>query len=253
MEMTFLKNLWTMKFPKTKEPDTKQQAEASALCENCPCLFLLLKFVRQPHGHEMVTESRLWYYEQYKRSVAIVFGLLVVTGLSICLNVAQFIFQPSPKYFALSEDLRVIELSPTNEPNITQEKLINWVSETVCRTFTLDFLNYRQTLMDVRPNYHKGAYKSILRSLEGSGNLEMVKVKRLVSRATLSGTPVIVKDGVVKGHMMWKLELPMLVSYESSNGIEATQSVVGSVIVRREDQRQVPRGVLIYQVVLKAR
>ena len=230
-----------------------QQIESPALCDNCPCLFLLLKFVRQPHGHEMVTESRLWYYEQYKRSVAIVFGLLFVTGLSLCLNVTQFIFQPSPKYFGLSEDLRVIELTPTDEPNITQEKLINWVSETVCRTFTLDFLNYRQTLMDVRSNYHKGAYKSILRSLGESGNLQMIKVKRLVSRATLSGTPVITKEGVVKGHMMWKLELPMLISYESSNGIEATQSIVGSVIARREDERQVPRGLLIYQLVLKPR
>lgn len=251
-----VKNLFRKKDPAAhprQDAVAQPDKQPCASCENCPSMFLLLKTARQPHGREAVQESRIWYYEQCRRYAALSFALIIVLGLAICLNIAQFFSRPSAKYFATDQNLRVVELKPTDQPHISQEKLINWVTETVCRTFTLDFLNYRQTLMDVRPNYSKGAYKSMLNALEDSGNLDMITSKRLVSRATLSGTAVVTKEGVVKGHRMWKLELPMIISYESSNGIEANQNVLGSVIVRREDEREVPRGVLIYQVILKPR
>lgn len=118
------------------------------------------------YGLELINESRIWYYDQYKRAVT--FGIVVIIALiiSLSLNTIQHLSRPSPKYFALTNDLRVVELTPIDKANVSQKKLLNWMSETVCRTFTLDFLNYRDVLMGVRPNYTQGCYDSLTKSLE---------------------------------------------------------------------------------------
>lgn len=76
------------------------------------------------------------------------------------------------------------------------------------------------------------SFESIYHSLETSDNLELVKTKRLVTRMALNGTPVIVKEGVNKGYRMWKIEVPVIVSYESSQGIEASQDMSQALFVR---------------------
>lgn len=202
---------------------------------------------------ELVQRSRIWYRDQYKRAIMFALGVVVALIISLSLNLFQFFSKPPHKYFALTNELRVIELTPTEKANLSQEKLLNWAAETVCRTFTFDFLNYRDVLMGVRSNYTSGCFDSIYKSLESSGNLDMILSKRLVTRATLAGTPVIIKEAVIKGHRMWKIEVPIMISYESSQGIEANQSLVGSLIVSREDERKVPRGVAIHQLILKNR
>jgi intracellular multiplication protein IcmL len=241
------KNLFESKTDQDLSPDPDAK-ETLPSCEKCPAMFSM---VQNCQGLDTVTESRIWYHDQYKRAVS--FALLIVVALifSLIMNCVQLFSQPSPKYYALTHDLRVVELTPTDTANISQAKLINWVSETICTTFTFDFLNYRHVLMDVRPNYTKGAFDGIVKSLETSGNLELVKTKRLVTRASLKGAPVIVKEGVRKGYRMWKIELPIIISYESSQGVEASQDLIGTVVVSREDERQVPRGVLIHQLILK--
>lgn len=205
------------------------------------------------HGRDVVIESKIWYRDQYKR--AVLFGIAVVSALIISLvfNIIQFFSTPPPRYFALTEDLRVVELTPTSKANLSQAKLLNWVSSTITKTFTFDFLNYRNVLMEVRPNYTSGCFKSLTGSLKSSGNLEMVTTKRLVTRAVLNGTPVIIKEGLIGGYRMWNIEVPLIISYEDSNGIVASQNLVGMAIVSREDERHVPRGVLIHQLVLKNR
>jgi len=251
MEMPFVKKL----LGKFKKPESVIQEPQKTLlhCDNCPAMFLTLSSARETYGLETVAESRIWYHDQYKRAVMFATGLVIVVALALTLNIIQYSTRPSPQYLGLTSDLRVVKLTPTNKAHITQEKLLNWISETICRTFTLDFLNYRQTFMDVRPNYSKGAYESIYKSMEETGNLDLIIKKRLVTHASLDGTPVIVKEGIVKDHLLWKIEIPFIITYESSNGIEASQKLIGEIIVRREDERQVPRGVLIYQAIMKNR
>lgn len=204
-------------------------------------------------GNGLILESRRWFYEQYKRafwvSITVSFALII----SICGNVIQIVSTPPPKYFALTHDLRVIELTPADQAIMSEEDLLNWVTKVICETFTFDFLNYKSVLMAVRPNYKKGAFESIYSSLKKSGNLEMIIQKRLVTKAILNGPPVIIKEGIHEGYRIWKMEIPVMISYESSQGIEASQNLIGKVIVRREDERQVPRGVLIHQVILRNR
>lgn len=104
----------------------------SPACEICPALFLSAQLTRESRGLEVVNESRIWYHDQYKRAVAFAIAVVAALLISLFLNTVQFFSAPPPKYFALTQDLRVVELTPLNKANLSQEKLLNWLSETIC-------------------------------------------------------------------------------------------------------------------------
>lgn len=116
---------------------------------------------------------------------------------------------------------------------------------------SLDFLEWRKKLDNMRDNFDDAAYKSFLDSLQSSGILEMIKEKRLSASAIVTEAPVIIASGVVSGIATWRIEFPIIVSYESSQGVESTQHLLATVLVRRASTAKTPRGVVIQQVVLK--
>ena len=60
-----------------------------------------------------------------------------------------------------------------------------------------------------------------------------------------------IASGLVGGTATWRIEFPLVVSYESSQGVESTQRLVATVLVRRASTVKTPRGVVIQQAVLK--
>ena len=148
-------------------------------------------------------------------------------------------------------DLRLAPLIPLDRPVLTQQGLLNWVSETITSSMSLDFLEWRKKLDNMRDNFDDAAYKSFLDSLQSSGILEMIKEKRLSASAIVTEAPVIIASGVVSGIATWRIEFPIIVSYESSQGVESTQHLLATVLVRRASTAKTPRGVVIQQVVLK--
>lgn len=75
--------------------------------------------------------------------------------------------------------------------------------------------------------------------------------KRLSASSVATGAPVIIASGLVSGKATWRIEFPLIVSYESSQGVESTQRLIATVLVCRASTATTPRGVVIQQVVLK--
>ncbi len=134
---------------------------------------------------------------------------------------------------------------------LSQQGLLNWVSETITNAMSLDFLDWRKKLDAMRPHFDDDAYKSFLESMKSSGVLEMIREKRLSASAIVTKAPVIIASGVVGGTATWRVEFPLIVSYESSQGVESTQHLMATVLVRRASTVKTPRGVVIQQIVLK--
>ena len=125
------------------------------------------------------------------------------------------------------------------------------MTETITSAVSLDFLEWREKLSRVRENFEDEAFKSFLASLNSSGVLEMIRDKRLSVSAVVTRAPVISASGLVGGKSTWKIEFPLIVSYESSQGVESTQHLMATVLVCRASTVTTPRGVVIQQVVLK--
>ena len=125
------------------------------------------------------------------------------------------------------------------------------VTETISNAVSLDFLEWREKLSKTRENFEEAAYKSFLASLKSSGILDMIQEKRLCVSAVVTRAPVITASGLVGGTATWKVEFPIIISYESSQGVESTQRLMATVLVARASTVLTPRGVVIQQVVLK--
>ncbi|MDL2290880.1 DotI/IcmL family type IV secretion protein [Desulfovibrio sp. OttesenSCG-928-F20] len=178
-------------------------------------------------------------------------GLVVTQGISLAVIALLLLNQPGPRYFAATPDLRLAPLVPLDQPVLTQEGLLTWASDTITGSMSLNFLEWREKLESIRPSFDDEAFKSFLASLKSSGVLDMIREKRLSASAITTRAPVIIASGLVGGTATWRIEFPLVVSYESSQGVESTQRLVATVLVRRASTVKTPRGVVIQQAVLK--
>lgn len=192
-----------------------------------------------------------WYRAQYRRAMKLALGLVLALLGSLAAISLQVITQPKPQYFAATPDLRLAPLVPLDQPVLTQQGLLIWVSDIITSAMSLDFLEWREELEAIRPHFDDTAYKSFLDSLQDSGVLDMIRDKRLSASAITTRAPVIVASGLMGGIATWRIEFPLIVSYESSQGVESTQHLLATVLVCRASTVSTPRGVVIQQVVLK--
>ena len=183
-----------------------------------------------------------WYRAQFYRAMKLALGLSV--ALAVSLGVI-------PRYFAATPDLRLAPMIPLNQPLLTQQGLLSWTADTIAGAMSLDFLEWRKKLEALRSHFDEDAYKSFLASLKTSGILEMIREKRLSASAVATRAPVIIASGLVGDTATWRIEFPLIVSYESSQGVESTQRLLATVLVRRASTAITPRGVVIQQIVLK--
>lgn len=192
-----------------------------------------------------------WYRTQFRRAMKLALALTVALCASLGVAAILLLNQPKPQYFAATPDLRLAPMVPLDQPLLTQNGLLTWVSDTITGAMSLNFLEWREKLESIRPHFDDAAYKSFLASLQSSGILDMIRDKRLSASAVATRAPVIIASGLVGGKATWKVEFPLIVSYESSQGVESTQKLLATVLVCRASTAKTPRGVVIQQVVLK--
>lgn len=203
------------------------------------------------HDATAVVGGLAWYQLQYDRAMKLALLLGLVLLAAFALIAFLLIARPTPKFFAATPDLRLAPLVPLEQPVLSQQGLINWCAETVTSAVSLDFLEWREKLSRTREHFDEDAFKSFLASLETSGVLSMVRDKRLSVSAVVTKAPVITASGVVDGKASWKIEFPLVISYESSQGVESAQKLIATALVRRASTVVTPRGVVIQQIVLK--
>lgn len=192
-----------------------------------------------------------WYRMQFRRSMKLNIGLVVALCLCMSVTALLVINRPMPRYFAATPDLRIAPLTPLSKPILTEQGLLNWASEIITGAMSLNFLEWREKLSSLRGHFSDAAFKSFLESLESSGTLDMIRDKRLSVSAAITHAPIIIASGLLDGKATWRMEFPLIVSYESSQGVEATQHLMATVLVARASTATTPRGVVIQQVVLK--
>ena len=192
-----------------------------------------------------------WYRTQFRRSMKLALALTVALSISLIVAAILLLNQPKPRYFAATPDLRLAPMVPLDQPLLTQDGLLTWASNAITGAMSLNFLEWREKLESIRPHFEDQAFKSFLASLQSSGILDMIRDKRLSASAVATRAPVIIASGLVGGKATWRIEFPLIVSYESSQGVESTQKLLATVLVCRASTARTPRGVVIQQVVLK--
>ncbi|MDR1166080.1 MAG: DotI/IcmL family type IV secretion protein [Deltaproteobacteria bacterium] len=215
------------------------------------------KEVEKEVERSLKEDPRAGSLEWLERQNAQLFGiikilclLLVFTALFAAVMAFRVFGGNEPRYFAVSQDLRLRELETLAEPRLTSQALLNWASETVCSVMSLDFLSWRETLQNREGDFTREGFASFIKALESGGHIQKIETERLALSAALEAAPVIVGEETARGRLAWTIELPILLSYQSSRGVVASHKVLAEVEVERVKLTRNPKGVVIKRLVI---
>src|SRR5581483_4748288 len=197
---------------------------------------------------EAVHMRNFFYRRAYERAMTaaifIAAGLVIVAGIAW---IAVFNQRP-PLVIAAKENGQIIPIMPLDNPILSDAELRTWAVNAITRSLSMDFQNYRQVLEDVRPYFTNDGYQSFLETLQRNRILDAIKENVFVMSCVAQAAPVIEGAGLLNGTYSWKIELPVLVTYQSSNNRES-QNMIATVLVTRASEISHPQGVAIRQFV----
>jgi intracellular multiplication protein IcmL len=177
---------------------------------------------------------------------AVIVGLLGAVYFVIHVN------QPENRYFATTEDGRLIPMVALNEPNLSTPALMSWVAQACTEVMTFGFNDYRRRLQEASRNFTRRGWESFTQALQRSRIIEMVETNQQVVTAAPQGAPILESEGLVNGRYQWVVQLPLVVTYQSGARTKSDNLLV-SVVVVRVPRLESPNGVGIEQWIASPR
>jgi intracellular multiplication protein IcmL len=202
-------------------------------------------------AYDTVVRSHGWVKEQYRKIVLMCSATVVSLVLSGALNIAQYLNRPEPKYFAQTPDLMITEMIPLDRPRDSDEGVNAWLVKVVMKTLALDFRHWRDDMMEVKTQYTETAFAELVKSMNQSGMIGMIEEKHLVMNTVIKSAPITEAKGLDNGVYTWRIVFPILISYESSQGVISNQSFDITAVVIRVSPLVNPIGIQIRQLVPK--
>lgn len=190
------------------------------------------------------------FYRDGQRKTLLI--LLVSLVLNAMLGVLLFYLMthpPAPKYFATSINGRITPLFPLDEPNQSDSAVLQWANQAAIAAYTYNFVNYREELQASSGFFTSEGWTQFLEALQESNNLDAVKAKKLIVSAVATRAPVILQKGVLNGRFSWRIQMPVLVTYQSASEFTQQNNVV-TMLVMRVSTLNSPRGIGIAQFVV---
>ena len=136
-----------------------------------------------------------------------------------------------------------------NEPNQSDSAVLQWANQAAVAAFTYNFVNYRTELQASSGFFTSEGWTQFLTALEDSNNLDAVRAKKLIVSAVATSAPIILQKGVLNGRYSWRVQMPMLVTYQSASEFSQQRNVV-TLLISRISTLNSPRGIGIAQFVV---
>ena len=171
---------------------------------------------------------------------------LVILGLIGAMLFVVHIHQPENRYFATTEDGRLIPMVALNEPNLSTPALMSWVAQATTEVMTFGFNDYKRRLQEASRNFTPRGWESFTKALQASRIIEMVEANQQVLTAAPRGAPIIKTEGPIQGRYQWIVELPMILTYQAG-AQKRSDNMIVVVVVVRVPRLESPNGVGIEQ------
>lgn len=194
-----------------------------------------------------------FYRDGYRTMLRVVMMLALIIAAQIAVMV--YVVKTNRmeyRYFATTEDGRLIPMAPLNEPNLSAPALMSWVAQSSTEVMTFGFNDYRRRLQEASRNFTRRGWESFSSALQRARIIETVEVNQQVVTATPTGAPVIQSEGVVQGRYQWVVQVPLALTYQSGARTRTDNLLVTLVIVR-VPRLESPNGVGIEQWIAVAR
>ncbi len=203
-----------------------------------------------PEDALIAVEMRNAFYRDGQRKVMMVLLLSVLANFILAAILTYIVTHPPlPKYFATSISGRITPLFPMNEPNQSDSAVLQWANQASIAAFSYNFVNYRTELQASSGFFTAEGWDQFLKALQDSNNLLAVKSKHLIVSAVATKAPVILQKGILNGRYSWRVQMPILVTYQSASEFTQQNNVV-TILITRVSTLNSPRGIGISQFVV---
>jgi intracellular multiplication protein IcmL len=165
---------------------------------------------------EAVRHRNTFYRDSYRKLVLAILILLLIAAGLVGAIIGLVTIQPTPTYFAATDTGRIIPLVPLNKPNLPDKAVLQWASEAAVSVYSYNYVDFRKVFQDNKRYFTAEGWKSFTQALSLSANLDMVKAKKYIVSAVLAAAPVITNQYLLHGRYTWKVQMPLLVTFENA-------------------------------------
>ncbi|MDP1573962.1 MAG: type IVB secretion system apparatus protein IcmL/DotI [Coxiellaceae bacterium] len=197
-------------------------------------------------GVTLVLMRNAFYRDNYRRAV---FALIIVFFINVALASAivyRYLNPPSPQYFAANSQYQLIKWHPLSDPIVSNNWMLQWVTTAVLAAFSLDYIHWRQQLQHASTYFTPSGWYWFLSAFKQSGNLQTLVSLKMVSNAVVTAAPVVQYQNVLNGRYVWKVQLPLMVTY-TSPAKTINQPLKVTLIVERVPVQDSPDRIAINQ------
>ncbi len=154
---------------------------------------------------------------------------------------------PQPKFFYTDGKGTPYEIQPLDAPVMAEADLLIWTTRSIVAAYTVNFSEYRDQLSRAAAHFTIRGWNSFGAAFIRTGNFEKLKSARLVATAVPEKAATIRERAVIGGVLTYKIELPLLVTYENENNSPSQHLLVTVLVVRAIETRH-PDGIAIDQI-----
>lgn len=188
-----------------------------------------------------------FYRDGYRSLLKLTFILgVVVLGLIGCMYFVIQTHQPENRYFATTEDGRLVPMVPLNQANLSTPALMSWVAQASTEVMTFGFNDYRRRLQEASRNFTRRGWESFTQALQRARIIEAVEANQQVITAIPQGAPILQSEGLVNGRYQWIIQLPLTLSYQSGARTRS-DNLLATIVVVRVPRLESSNGVGIEQ------
>lgn len=190
-----------------------------------------------------------FYKDSYNK---VLFILLVSIGIIFALGstISYLVLNPpKPRFFATSINGRITPLFPLHEPNQSDSAVLQWANQAAIASYSYNFVNYRQELRSASGFFTSDGWDQFIAALQASGMLKTVRAKKLIVSAVATRAPIILQKGPLNGRYSWRIQMPLLITYQSASEFQQVRNVVTLLVTRISTLKSV-RGIGIAQFIV---
>jgi intracellular multiplication protein IcmL len=195
-------------------------------------------------SHKIQQQKNYEYRDSYRWVLTGLVIMLVVCALLTAAVAYKAIFPGKVKYYASMTTGQVIPLPSLSEPVVTDKYLLEWASLSTRAALNIDFVNYQKQLQDASVYFTSRGWDAFTKALNDSGLLDTVKSKKLLMSAVIPRAPVIGFSGIVSGRHIWKVNMPVLVTFGSASD-ERQRQIMITMVISRVPALDTPQGIQI--------
>jgi hypothetical protein len=174
----------------------------------------------------------------------------IVTLVLVLLGGVPF-FQPIYHYYALSSSRQTMGLVPLIMPNMTNQAVLSWATNSITEIMTFGFGDYQTHLRDQQMRFTPRGWEKFVSAFDKMKIGEAFRQRQLVLTTVPSNIATITSQGENLKHVYeWHVEMPVIMTYTTNDNVNRHDEAKILLTITRVPSSDNPAGIAIESWVL---